>query len=104
MATLNINGIDTPVRFSMRAIALYFEQKGKSLADLAGLSFLEVQDVYWIAVCEGCRKAKVDNPFASDIDFFDALDDDKTAMEALSLAMSESFGGGDEKNEPTPAK
>ena len=50
---MKIGANDVPVRFAMRAIALYFERKGKTLTNLSDLQFSELQDLYWIAVCEG---------------------------------------------------
>ena len=102
--TIKVNNVDAPIRFSMRAIALYFESKGKSLADFGGLAFTEIQDVYWLAVKEGCRYFKTDNPFESEQAFFDALDDDPLAMEKLGEAMNHAFGGDDEKNGKAQAK
>jgi hypothetical protein len=96
--TIKVNNVETPIRFSMRAIALYFESKGKSLSDLGGLTFTEIQDVYWLAVKEGCRYFKAENPFADENEFFDSLDDDPGAMEKLGNAMNYAFGGDDTKN------
>jgi len=102
--TIKVNNVDAPIRFSMRAIALYFESKGKSLSDLGGLAFTEIQDVYWLAVKEGCRREKIENPFADENEFFDSLDDDPGAMEKLGHAMNHAFGGDEEKNGQAQAK
>jgi len=102
--TILINKQSIPVRFSMRAMALYFESKGKSLSDLGGLSFSEIQDVYWIAVQEGCRREQKENPYPDENAFFDALDDDQNAMQKLGEAMAQSFGAAEEKNDQPRAK
>lgn len=102
---MKIGANDVPVRFAMRAIALYFERKGKTLTNLSDLQFSELQDLYWIAVCEGCRREEKDNPFTEQ-SFFDALDDYPEVMQSMGEEMANSFSqiNGDEKNQPAPKK
>ena len=83
--TILINGIEVPVKFSMIGLFKYLETKGKGLEDLSSLSFLEILDIFWIAVRTGYRRAGQENPFKSEDEFFDAIDDDTPAIERLSL-------------------
>lgn len=103
---MKIGTLTVPVRFAMRAISLYFEGKGKSLLSLSDLQFSEIQDIYWIAVSEGCRREGVPNPFENEQAFFDALDDHPEAMQELGEEMGRSFAAinSDEKNHKAPKK
>jgi hypothetical protein len=89
--TIKVNGIDVPVRFSMVGMLQYLDSKGKRLEDLSSLSFLEILDICWIAVRTGYRRAGQENPFKSEDDFFDAIDDDTAAIERFTAAMNHSL-------------
>lgn len=99
METININGIDVPVKFSMIGLFRYLESKGKGLEDLSGLTFLEILDIFWIAVRTGYRRAGTENPFKSEDDFFDAIDDDTAAIERFTEAMNRSMESAEQKTD-----
>ncbi len=106
--TILVNGIEVPVRFSITGLFRYLGSKGKGLEDLSSLSFLEILDIFWIAVRTGYRRAGKENPFKSEDDFFDAIDDDIPAIERFSAAMNESMKDAEktdsEKNVKAQAK
>jgi len=106
--TILVNGVEVPVKFSMIGLFKYLESKGKGLEDLSSLSFLEILDIFWIAVRTGYRRAGKENPFKSEDDFFDAIDDDTAAIERFTVAMNHSMEAAektvDEKNAIVPAK
>ena len=89
--TILVNGVEVPVKFSMIGLFKYLESKGKGLEDLSSLSFLEILDIFWIAVRTGYRRAGQENPFKSEDDFFDAIDDDAAAIERFTVAMNHSM-------------
>lgn len=89
--TIKVNGVEVPVKFSMIGLFRYLESKGKGLEDLSSLSFLEILDIFWIAVRTGYRRAGIENPFKSEIEFFDAIDDDTPAIERFTEAMNRSM-------------
>ena len=105
--TIKVNGIDVPVKFSMIGMFQYLESKGKGLEDLSSLSFLEVLDIFWVAVRTGYRRAGQENPFKSDQDFFDEIDEDFAAIERFTEVMNHSLEDGkkdDTKNGKPQAK
>lgn len=106
--TILINGIEVPVKFSMIGLFKYLETKGKGLEDLSSLSFLEILDIFWIAVRTGYRRAGQENPFKSEDEFFDAIDDDTPAIERFTEAMNRSMESAEktdtEKNGKPQAK
>ena len=108
METILVNGIEVPVKFSMIGLFRYLETKGKGLEDLSSLSFLEILDIFWIAVRTGYRRAGKENPYKREDEFFDAIDDDTAAIERFTVAMNNSMESAQntevEKNDKPQAK
>lgn len=102
--TIKVNGVEVPVKFSMIGLFKYLETKGKGLEDLSSLSFLEILDIFWIAVRTGYRRAGIENPFKSEDDFFDAIDDDTPAIERFTEAMNRSVESAEKTTEEKNGK
>ena len=102
--TIKVNGVEVPVKFSMIGLFKYLETNGKGLEDLSSLSFLEILDIFWIAVRTGYRRAGIENPFKSEDDFFFFFYDDTPAIERFTEAMNRSVESAEKTTEEKNGK